>query len=163
MDGVARDDRAVKDQAARMVAVMFGLLRHFAVEDDQLIADLPLRQLRVCGILNSGPQSMSAAQSRPERVAQRVDADRRSVGAGGTGRSRGRGERSADSPLATDFAGRGHHAAARDRPRGEDRLDPGDAARHEAEEVLGAFETLLDACLKLQEEDGRAVPAKAVV
>ena len=61
MDGdCQRDDRAVKDQAARLVAVMFGLLRHFAVEDDHSIADLPLRQLRVCGILHGGPQSMSA-------------------------------------------------------------------------------------------------------
>ena len=60
MDGDSKDDRAIRDQAARLARVMFGLLRHFAVEDDHLVADLPLRQLRVCGILHGGPQSMSA-------------------------------------------------------------------------------------------------------
>ena len=31
------------------------------------------------------------------------------------------------------------------------------------EEVLAAFETLLDVCLNIEEQDGRTVPAKAVV
>ncbi len=31
------------------------------------------------------------------------------------------------------------------------------------QEVLGAFETLLDACLTIEEQESRAIPAKAVV
>ena len=163
MDGASRDDRAIKDQAARLAAAMFGLLRHFAVEDDQLIADLPLRQLRVCGILHGGPQSMSALSrnldvslSALTQIADRLERAQLVV----------------------------REAAGSDRrvrrlrltPRGESIMRRRETARAariasvlatlptaKRKEVLGAFETLVDACLNIERQDGRAAPAKAVV
>jgi DNA-binding MarR family transcriptional regulator len=61
-------------------------------------------------------------------------------------------------------------------PQGEDIMRRREAARaariasvlatlptRKREEVLGAFETLLDACLNIEKSESRAVPAKAVI
>jgi DNA-binding MarR family transcriptional regulator len=62
------DDQPANDQARTISALMFRLMRQLAVsDDDDLIAELPLGQLRVCGILHHGPRPMSEI-SRELRV-----------------------------------------------------------------------------------------------
>ncbi len=53
------DENGAKQQARKIDSLLFALLRQLAVDDD-VVAELPLAQLRVCGILYRGPRTMSA-------------------------------------------------------------------------------------------------------
>jgi DNA-binding MarR family transcriptional regulator len=48
------------EQAQAAAALLLGLARHLLVADHDPAAELPLGQLRVCGILYRGPRRMSA-------------------------------------------------------------------------------------------------------
>ena len=47
-------------QATAIAALLPALMRQLFAGDDDLAAELPLAQLRVCGVLHEGPRSMSA-------------------------------------------------------------------------------------------------------
>jgi DNA-binding MarR family transcriptional regulator len=53
------DENGAKQQARKVDALLFALIRQLAVDDDA-VAELPLAQLRVCGILHRGQLPMSA-------------------------------------------------------------------------------------------------------
>ncbi len=54
------DPNGIRQQAEKIDALLFALLRRLAVDGDDAVAELPLAQLRVCGILHYGPRPMSA-------------------------------------------------------------------------------------------------------
>jgi DNA-binding MarR family transcriptional regulator len=53
------DENGAQQQARKIDTLLFALIRQLAVDDDA-VAELPLAQLRVCGILHRGPLPMSA-------------------------------------------------------------------------------------------------------
>jgi DNA-binding MarR family transcriptional regulator len=54
------NDDTIRAPAAAIASLLPSLMRHLFAATDGLAAELPLAQLRVCGILYVGPQSMSA-------------------------------------------------------------------------------------------------------
>jgi len=54
------DETASLEQAKAVAALLLGLARHLLAADHDPAAELPLAQLRVCGILYGGPRRMSA-------------------------------------------------------------------------------------------------------
>ena len=56
--GDSRNGSAVRQQAQDLVSLLLGLTRELLVVDD-VTAELPLRQLRVCALLHEGARSMS--------------------------------------------------------------------------------------------------------
>ena len=163
MDGASSDNLALKNQGARLAEMIFGLLRHFAVEDDHRIAEMPLRQLRVCGILHGGSQSMSALSrdlnvslSALTQIADRLERAQLVVREGAENDRRVRCLR---------LTSRGKNIMRRRETARAARIASVLATlpTTKRKEVLSAFETLLDACLTIQEQESRAIPAKEVV
>ena len=54
------DEKNSKEQAKTIASLLFSLMRRLAVVDHDPVEELPLAQLRVCGILHGGPRPMSA-------------------------------------------------------------------------------------------------------
>ena len=54
------DETIALDEAKAMASLLPALIRQLFAVDDDLAAELPLAQLRVCSILYDGPQRMSA-------------------------------------------------------------------------------------------------------
>jgi DNA-binding MarR family transcriptional regulator len=74
------NETPVHDQAKATASLLLALVRHLFTLDDDLAAELPLAQLRVCGILYDGPQPMSAlsrelgvSQSAMTQIADRLE------------------------------------------------------------------------------------------
>lgn len=53
-------ETSIIDQARAIAVLLPGLMRRLAAPDDDLTANLPLAQLRLCAILYGGPRPMSA-------------------------------------------------------------------------------------------------------
>ncbi len=56
----AMDQTVDLEQARAVGAALLGLARHLLAADHDAAAELPLAQLRVCGVLYRGPRAMSA-------------------------------------------------------------------------------------------------------
>ena len=120
------DEKKSKEQAKTIASLLFALVRRLAVADHDPVGDLPLAQLRVCGILHGGPRPMSALSrdlsvslSALTQIADRLErADLVQRVAEGSDR------RAAQSAL--DAAGRKDHAAARGGPHGAPCRRPGE-------------------------------------
>jgi DNA-binding MarR family transcriptional regulator len=54
------DDRLMQEQAKTIAALLPMIMRQLFTGEDDPTADLPLAQLRVCGILQNGSRSMSS-------------------------------------------------------------------------------------------------------
>ena len=54
------DQNGIRQQAQKIDALLFALLRRLSVNGDDAVAELPLAQLRLCGLLHYGPRPMSA-------------------------------------------------------------------------------------------------------
>jgi DNA-binding MarR family transcriptional regulator len=54
------DEIPTLKQARAIASLLPALMRHLFATDDDLATELPLAQLRVCGILSGGPRPMSA-------------------------------------------------------------------------------------------------------
>jgi DNA-binding MarR family transcriptional regulator len=57
--GTLNASSAIHDQARELTSLFVSLTRQLLAVDD-IVADLPLRQLRVCALLYDGPRSMSS-------------------------------------------------------------------------------------------------------
>jgi DNA-binding MarR family transcriptional regulator len=58
--GLLMDEILTLNQARAIASLLPALMRHLFATDDDLATELPLAQLRVCGILYAGPRPMSA-------------------------------------------------------------------------------------------------------
>lgn len=54
------DDTVALEQARTIAVLLPTLMRRLAGPDDDLVAKLPLAQLKVCGVLQGGPRRMSS-------------------------------------------------------------------------------------------------------
>jgi DNA-binding MarR family transcriptional regulator len=54
------DEASLRKQAGTIASILPALMRNLAAPDDDLSTDLPLAQLRLCGILYGGPRPMSS-------------------------------------------------------------------------------------------------------
>ena len=59
-----------KEQARTVASQLFRLIRQLSVGDDAAVAELPLAQLRVCGILHGGPPCRRSAANWASRSAR---------------------------------------------------------------------------------------------
>lgn len=154
-----RDRAAVASQAEAIAALLPALMRRLFTGDDALAAELPLAQLRVCGVLCEGPRPMSAVSrdlgvslSAMTQIADRLERAKlvKRVAPGGDRRVRclqltERGQRMM----------RLRHRARVDRAQAVlERLPP-----PVRDEVLAALETLKLACTAVTEGDGQAAKA----
>jgi DNA-binding MarR family transcriptional regulator len=57
---IAAGKPASLEQPLRLTSLLVALVRELIAVDDQVVAELPLRQLRVCATLHEGPRAMSA-------------------------------------------------------------------------------------------------------
>src|SRR4051812_17023241 len=58
---ISAQDPAIMEQAAKLEHLMPAILRRlFTLNDDGILANMPLAQLRICSYLQDGPRSMSA-------------------------------------------------------------------------------------------------------
>jgi DNA-binding MarR family transcriptional regulator len=155
------DDTVALKQARTIAVLLPALMRRLAGPDDDLVAKLPLAQLKVCGVLYGGPRRMSSLSrelgvslSALTQIADRLESARlvKRVAHGSDRRVRylqltQRGERV--MRLRED-------ARTQRTLTVLERLPP--KAR---EEVTAAVEALMNACTAIQGEDaaGRAAEA----
>ncbi len=157
------DDNGTTQQARKIDALLFALLRQLAVADDDAVAELPLAQLRVCGILHGGPRTMSAlgrdlgvSLSAMTQIADRLE----------------RADLVKRETENNDRRVRCLHLT----PRGETIMQRREDARTsrtstalsklsatKQEEVAGALQLLLDACLASKEPTLSSSLAKATI
>ena len=69
-------------QVAESLAGLIPRFRGLSSPEMDPADELPLAQFHLCAILSEGPRAMSALSDELRVSAQRVDADRRSAGAG---------------------------------------------------------------------------------
>jgi DNA-binding MarR family transcriptional regulator len=157
------DENVGHEQARTIASLLFAVMRRFTAADHDPVEDLPLGQLRVCGILHGGPRPMSALSrdlgvslSALTQIADRLER------AGLVQRvAEGRDRRVRSLRLTP----RGEKIMRRREEVRTERIAAALATlpTRKRKEVLSAVETLLDACSNIQEQESRAVPAKVVV
>ena len=138
------------ETAEAVAGLMPRLARGLSSAEKDPADDLPLAQLRLCGILSEGPRPMSALSRDAGRFAQRLDADRRPPGAGAAGEARGRRKRPPRPLPATHRPGRKDDAQRREARvlRTLAVLERLSAPQREA--VRASLEILVDACSAVQ-------------
>ncbi len=157
------DENNVLQQARKIDSLLFALIRQLAVEDDHMVADLPLGQLRVCGILRGGPRPLSAlgrdlgvSVSAMTQIADRLER---------ANLVKREGEDNDRRVRCLRLTPRGESIMQR---REDARADRTSAALaklgvKKRKEVAAALQLLLDACLASKEHQLPSSPLKAIV
>jgi len=157
------DQNGVMQQARKIDSLLFALIRQLAVEDDDAVAELPLAQLRVCGVLHGGSRTMSAlgrdlgvSLSAMTQIADRLERANlvKRVAEGNDRRVR-----------SLRLTARGENVMQRREDARADRTLAALAklSAKKQKEVTAALQLLLDACLASKEQQLPSSLAKAIV